>query len=185
LILLVQRYLVIVAILGATLGIGMVTQVQAQQPQIHTVQCVDMTHGCGQGCDFGYHWNSGLQTCTPILNPNSSIQQPTIKQIEWACQGDPNNGPYDCHKIFPFSSPTTRQLQQTSINCVKNDDGSWTCSPDAFTQHQQAFQPTIIDQNGHSVNIDCVSCENGCGCYGSSLINQPTNCFWSHPVQCN
>lgn len=50
---------------------------------IQTVQCADMTHGCGPGCDFGYHWNTGLQTCTPILNPNSDIQQPNIQNVGW------------------------------------------------------------------------------------------------------
>ena len=55
-------------------------------------------------------------------------------------------------------------IKQTSINCDKNDDGSWTCAPEASTQ---SAQPTVQ-------RVDCVSCENGCGCYGSSAINQPT-----------
>jgi hypothetical protein len=48
----------------------------------HDVKADESNGHMHTDCDFGYHWNDALQQCTPILNPNSSSQQPHIVQVD-------------------------------------------------------------------------------------------------------
>jgi hypothetical protein len=190
----VQKYLAMVAILGAIAlaSIGMVTT------GINQVKA-DGFGSFGPGgwhCDWQYNSN-GYKVC------ESYNQKPTVQSIDWHCIWQKDSNGYDVcisaiqqptvqstgyythvgsHLVFVDGScpcgngkgfwtcancdSYTQQptIKQTSINCDKNDDGSWTCAPEASTQ---SAQPTVQ-------RVDCVSCENGCGCYGSSAINQPT-----------
>jgi hypothetical protein len=189
----VQKYLAMVAVLGAIAltSIGMVTT------GINQVKA-DGFGSFGPGgwhCDWQYNSN-GYKVC------ESYNQKPTVQSIDWHCIWQKDSNGYDVcisaiqqptvqstgyythvgsHLVFVDGScpcgngkgfwtcancdSYTQQptIKQTSINCDKNYDGSWTCAPEASTQ---SAQPTVQ-------RVDCVSCENGCGCYGSSAINQP------------
>jgi hypothetical protein len=89
------------------------------------------------------------------------VKAMSVQSIDWHCIWQKDSNGYDV--CISYNQPQQPTFKQASINCNKNDDGSWTCAPEAFTQ---SAQPTFKQ-------VDCVSCENGCGCYGSSAINQP------------
>jgi hypothetical protein len=134
-----------------------------------------------------HYWSDGNWQCEP--GPFFGYtQHPTIKQVDGTgvCPCGNGKGFWTCANCNDFHQQPV--IQQASINCVKNDDGSWTCSPDDYTQHP-TVQGVYYDNGGNYYTCPW----NGCPDNKAAIIQPqlqeiaytPTNCFWSYPVQCN
>jgi hypothetical protein len=75
------------------------------------------------------HWDhtTGQVFCEP--GPYFAYtQHPTVHQVDsnWACKGDPDNGPYNCQKIWPYNGGQQEQPTLQAVALVQQDNCFWS-----------------------------------------------------------